>query len=235
VSAGGPSTGYPAGKVVTLERISGHRDADLTACPGAALFRRLPALRRRVQKLEGAINGLSLTSSAAAVPYGTGLTVSGVLTPAVGNEAIEIRELAAGKERVVASALTAPDGTWSAQLSPKRNAVLRAVYRGGSTPGVISNVSGVTVTPVLTLIAENPERGATLVSGTVAPKKRSIKVSVYRRGKQVGSRTLNAADGDFRGTVKLPAGADRLIASVPADAATAGARSNTVKLPTSQP
>ena len=74
VSAGGSSTGYPAGKVVTLNRISGHRDADLTECPGAALYKQLPALRRRVKKLEGDISGLSFTTSAPSVAYGTAIT-----------------------------------------------------------------------------------------------------------------------------------------------------------------
>ncbi len=62
-SAGGPSTGYRAGTQVTLNRISGHRDADQTACPGAALYHALPALRRRVAKLEGATSKLSLTTT----------------------------------------------------------------------------------------------------------------------------------------------------------------------------
>ena len=53
-SAGGSSTGYPAGRRITLNRVSGHRDADLTECPGQALYERLPALRKQVAKLEAA-------------------------------------------------------------------------------------------------------------------------------------------------------------------------------------
>jgi N-acetylmuramoyl-L-alanine amidase len=45
VSAGGPTNRYAAGKSVTLQRISGHRDGDLTECPGSALYAQLPALR----------------------------------------------------------------------------------------------------------------------------------------------------------------------------------------------
>jgi hypothetical protein len=233
-SEGGPSTAYRAGTQVTLNRISGHRDADLTACPGAALYRQLPALRRRVAKLEGAISHLSLATSAPAVTYGSGLTVSGTLTPASGGEAIEIRELAAGKEHVVASALTAPDGTWSATPAAQRNGVVRAVYRGGATPGVISNVAFVSVTPALSVTASDPQQGTVAVSGTVQPRKPLVNVVAYRGGRQVGSRRLAAADGDFQGAVRVKATPDRLVAQVPADSATGSARI-AVKLPTSQP
>jgi hypothetical protein len=47
----------------------------------------------------------------------------------------------------VASALTAPDGTWSATPVPRRSGVFRVVYLGaGGSPGVISNVAWVNVT-----------------------------------------------------------------------------------------
>ena len=47
-SAGGDSNRYPAGTAVTLNRISGHRDGNNTACPGTALYNQLPDLRQRV-------------------------------------------------------------------------------------------------------------------------------------------------------------------------------------------
>jgi hypothetical protein len=148
VSGGGPDTGYRAGTRVTLQRISGHRDADLTECPGAALYRRLPALRNQVAKLEGAFSRLSLGAPVVPTQYRSGVPLSGRLSPARGGETIEIRELSAGRERVVASATTAPDGTWFATPLAQRSGVFRAVYLGGeSSPGVISNVAWVTVTP----------------------------------------------------------------------------------------
>ena len=48
-SAGGSTNRYRAGKRVRFKRVSGHRDASATACPGGALYRQLPAVRRRVQ------------------------------------------------------------------------------------------------------------------------------------------------------------------------------------------
>jgi uncharacterized protein with LGFP repeats len=149
-SGGGSSTGYAAGTRVTLQRVSGHRDADLTACPGAALYRQMPALRTRVARRERAISRLTLTTLTSSVPYGSTFTVSGVLTlpggvPGAG-EAIELRALSGGYEQVVGSAVTAPDGTWSANLpGPQAHAVVRAVFAGarGARPGVISPVIGV--------------------------------------------------------------------------------------------
>jgi hypothetical protein len=38
---------YRAGQQVTFGRVSGHRDAYLTECPGTALYNQLPAIRQR--------------------------------------------------------------------------------------------------------------------------------------------------------------------------------------------
>ena len=46
VSAGNPR--YPAGTVVTLNAISGHRDVYPTSCPGASLYAQLPSIRTEV-------------------------------------------------------------------------------------------------------------------------------------------------------------------------------------------
>jgi hypothetical protein len=236
VSAGGSSTGYGAGARIKLNRISGHRDADLTECPGAALYRRLPALRNKVAKLEGAYSRLSLAAPGVPIPYGSDVALSGRLIPARGGEAVEIRELAGGAERVVGSAITAPDGTWAASPSAERSGVFRAVYLGdASSAGVISNVAYVAVTPVVTLDAGQPSGGKVRVSGTVQPAKPYVTVIAYRGSKRVVARRFKVTNGTFGGSLKLPqAGALSLIAKVPADAASAAGRSTTVKLRASQ-
>jgi flagellar hook assembly protein FlgD len=48
VSAGNPK--YPAGRAVTLNAISGHRDVYATSCPGARLYALLPSIRAAVAK-----------------------------------------------------------------------------------------------------------------------------------------------------------------------------------------
>jgi uncharacterized protein with LGFP repeats len=236
VSAGGPATGYAYGRRVRLNRISGHRDADLTACPGAALYRKLPGLRKKVAKLEGAYSRLSLTAPVLPTPYGSGVALSGRLSPALGGEAVEVRELAGGREQVVATAVTAPDGTWSATPVAERSGVFRAVYVGakGTSPGVISNVAWVTVTPVITLSASRRTDKLVDVSGTIAPAKRTVTVTAYRGGKRVAAKTLTGTSGSFSGTLALPKpGSYTIVATVPADAATAAGRSQPVKLPAS--
>lgn len=51
VSGGG--TKYRKGTRVTFNAISGHRDGYVTACPGAALYAKLPALRAQAARLQG--------------------------------------------------------------------------------------------------------------------------------------------------------------------------------------
>ena len=48
-SAGGEASRYDSGERVRLNRIIGHRDVGLTACPGDALYAILPQLRSQVQ------------------------------------------------------------------------------------------------------------------------------------------------------------------------------------------
>jgi hypothetical protein len=244
ISAGGPSTSYRAGTPVTLQRISGHRDADITACAGA--YRLLPALRRRVAALEGPLSALTLSASATSVPYGTGLTVAGVLTlpdgqPGAG-EVVEVRSLAGGKETAVASAITAPDGTWSAAVpAPARYSVLRAVFAGdgGDRPGVISPVAAVDVVPAIGLSAEQPSVPAgrsVVVDGTVSPPKRRVTIVAYRvladgRLKRAATRRVRVSRGAFRAGIRLArAGTYRLVARVPADSATGAGSSAPVEV-----
>ncbi len=53
-SAGGGTAKFPAGQVVTLPVIMGHRDVGSTACPGANLYSRLDWIRQRTSALIGA-------------------------------------------------------------------------------------------------------------------------------------------------------------------------------------
>jgi hypothetical protein len=53
VSAGGSTTKYPAGTVVHLHLISGHRDTGITECPGDRLYSQLPEIRQVVYRLGG--------------------------------------------------------------------------------------------------------------------------------------------------------------------------------------
>ena len=48
-SAGGDLSRYPAGRKVRLNKVVGHRDVGLTACPGEKLQLDIPSIRRMVQ------------------------------------------------------------------------------------------------------------------------------------------------------------------------------------------
>jgi hypothetical protein len=246
-SAGGPSTSHPAGAQVTLQRISGHRDADLTDCPGAALYRQIPALRSRVAALEGPVSELSLTTSAASVPYGSGPTASGALAvpggqPGAG-EPIEVRALSGGRETVLATTTTGPDGSWSVALPPlTRNALLRAVFAGqqaAGRPGVISPLVAVRVDTAVGMTAQQqsvPAGSSAVVNGTVRPARPRVTISAYQvladgSLKRLRSQRAGASGGIFTASIPLPRpGRYRLVASVPAGGATGAGRSAPVEV-----
>src|SRR5262249_30726978 len=76
--AGAVYSKYPARARVSLRRISGHRDADSTECPGNVLYGELPAIRGRVQPLRAA----AVRATPALVPAAPAPGGEGVPTPA---------------------------------------------------------------------------------------------------------------------------------------------------------
>jgi len=233
-SDGGPFTPFRKGTPVTLNHISGHRDADSTACPGSALYRQLPALRARVTQLEGPVSGLQLGSLQPKVAYPQPVPVSGQLTPAPGlavpaGATVEIRDrLASGAGRVLATVPLAPDGTFSASLPLTRSDVVQAVFAGGGgLPRLVSGVLFATVAPSVTLQASavSAARGGTVtLSGSVNPappgrvsvveeelrgtKYRRIRTLLVRAKRGAFSVTVGLARaGSFRFTARSGAGA----------------------------
>lgn len=89
VSAGGAENRFPAGRRVTLDRISGHRDGDATTCPGDAAVGQLPAIRQLAQQAGGAgpapAPQLTVTAGSRRVARsGPGVLVRGQVTAADG-------------------------------------------------------------------------------------------------------------------------------------------------------
>jgi hypothetical protein len=80
--AGLPATGTVYAKDKWFNRISGHRDAFQTTCPGQALYSRLPQIRSAVASLEGSIRRATLSHDVTRngapdlVSYGAGGPVS---------------------------------------------------------------------------------------------------------------------------------------------------------------
>lgn len=152
-------------------------------------------------------------------------------------ETVELRALAGGRERVVATALTAPDGSWS--VTPpalSRSSVLRAVFpgEGADAPGIISPLVGVTVVPAISIKADRMRAtpGDTItVTGSVRPSKRRVSLSVARGAHQASVRRIATDSGRFSAKVKLArAGTYRITASVPADGRTTSARSSAIRV-----
>ena len=233
-------TPFAPGQRVLLPRIAGHRDGDLTSCPGTELYRRLPALRTTVNGQAGPLYALTLAASQTTIAPGTAVTVSGSYarrlpppaSPPVGAP-LQIQSVSGdGKLTTLTTVAAGADGSYTATLPFARSAVVRALH--ASRPASVSNLVAIGVTPVLTLALAStaPLR----VSGTVQPAK-PVTVSVYKlvRGRRtlVSSKRLKAARGTFNAPVSLgrkPRGTYVIVAGVAADAVSLGAVSPALRV-----
>jgi hypothetical protein len=239
-AAGAEFTRFAPGTVVSLPRVAGHRDGDQTAWPGNALYARLPSIRARVARLAGAPARLTLTALPPEVTPGEAVALSGRLAlpggASAGGVPIELQVVgrhgaAVGSATTVATAMTAPDGTWSATLAPVQNTLVRALHR--AAPATVSDASLLAVEPVITLQvgSVSPLR----VSGTVSSPKRFVTVDLYALGNghrhRVASKRLAVDHGRFAGQIRTRRhGRSVLIARTPADAATVAAASAPVEV-----
>jgi hypothetical protein len=159
--------------------VAGHRDGDLTSCPGDAFYARLPAIRPRVAQLAGVPAALTLTTASATVTSGTEVALGGRLALLTGaplaGAPVEIQRLSADAATTIVAATTAADGSWHTTVTVARTAVLRALHL--PAPASASNVIEVGVQPVITLglAPGSPLR----VSGTVEPAKPNVWLDVY--------------------------------------------------------
>jgi Tol biopolymer transport system component len=112
-SAGGPNVKYPKGTWVNMNEVSGHRDADYTACPGNALYRRLPQIR---------------TAAARLVHYGPGTTLV-FASDRSGTSQIWAERQDGAELRKLTSF---PDGAYDPALSPDG---VRIAFVGGTGHG----------------------------------------------------------------------------------------------------
>ncbi len=232
-------TPFAPGQRVLLPRVAGHRDGDMTSCPGTDLYRRLPAIRTKVSVQAGPRYVLTLAASQTTIAPGAAVTVSGGYaqnpppsTP-VASVPVQIQSVSGdGLLTTLTTLTTGADGTFTATLPFAQSAVLRAVH--ASAPASVSNLVVVGVTPLLTLALAStaPVR----VSGTIAPAK-PVTVSVYKlvRGRRtlVSTRRLKAAGGTFNAQVSLgrrPRGTYVIVARVAADAVSLGAVTPAVRV-----
>ena len=215
-SGGGNLNRYPGGQDVSFERISGHRDAGKTECPGNALYAQLPQLRSmvgNVQPVAPVGTQLSLSVAQPQLDYPATAALSGRLalpdsSPVPGGT-VRIQLLGGLGWRTVALATTGGDGSWSASVPTGRSRVFRAVFPGDPAHTAARSAQlGVAVRPQLVAMlrrrAEGPARaGAVVVTGAVRPRKPRLRLFVER---QAGRALRPFAPGDRRGRRALPDG-----------------------------
>ena len=206
-SGGGSSNRHPAGTPVTFERISGHRDADNTSCPGDALFAQLPEIRRRAAGLAPDLPApaapaatLTLGVSDPTLDYPQTAQVSG---RAADNGGVALAgvpvsvQIASGRGfQTLVRAVSGADGTWSAQLVTQYTRRLRAVARLPGGALVASPSLAVAVAPRIGMQA--PKRAIArrrfTVRGSIRPQRTSLVLVIAREG----------SDGDFHTFARVP-------------------------------
>jgi hypothetical protein len=194
-------TPFRPGQRVLLPRVAGHRDGDLTDCPGNAFYHRLPALRPRVAALAGPVSRLTVTPALVVVAPGATVTLHGrLLTRGVGVGDAPIAVQAVAGRRTLARVITDANGVWSASVVADRTVLVRALH--DVAPAVISAVVEIGVAPVITL---ELAPGAPLrVRGTIQPPKAHILLDLYRGHARLSSRPVRVRRGTFSARVRLP-------------------------------
>lgn len=240
-SNGGPSNRYPAGRDVTFERISGHRDADATECPGNALYAQLGEIRAQAAALApqyGAATGGGLTLDAAdrSLSFGQPAQLSGRLAGdgGVGLGGVKVSLQIAGSKGffTTRSTTTASDGAWSVALATSYSRTLRAVAHSTSGSLITSRQLRVGVAPRVRLRSRSQviARRAFTVKGSVRPRVGRITLVLQRRAagtmRTILRRRVPVRSGRYAVTLRLRrSGLHRLRAVFVGDARNASARS----------
>lgn len=142
VSSGGGTSRFSAGARARFARISGHRDANGTACPGSSLYAQLPALRERVAELTGG-GPLTLEASRARTGFRQPTDVSGQLAFADGSSPagvpLRIETRTARGWRRHTETTTAADGTFFATVALPYSRSVRARFMGDGARGPVAS------------------------------------------------------------------------------------------------
>jgi hypothetical protein len=152
---------------------------------------------------------LSLVANRRAFSFPEPARLTGRLTAAdgapIGGRRVRIQVLTARGFRAVASAVTAPDGAWSAEMPTSRNRVVRALV--GT---VTSNKVTLKVAPALDVPAPAKRVKAgrrSVLKGSLRPKKGTVVVTAYRdvggTYRRAQSVRVRARGGRFSAAVPL--------------------------------
>jgi hypothetical protein len=227
-------TPFAPGAHVWLPRIAGHRDGDLTDCPGTAFYRRLPSIRLAATALATPTAVVTLLAPtvgpSTTITTGATIPLSGRLTTLAGQPIagapIELQQIASGTESTFQAVSTGADGSWSGMVTLTSNAALRALHR--PSPATVSDLTFVAVAPTVTLAIQSaaPLR----VTGVVTPPKRTVIIDAYAlqgaHRRLVASKRVSARQGQFTAALTIRrAGQYQLIARTAADASNASGSS----------
>lgn len=225
-------TRFRPGAHVSLPRVAGHRDGDLTSCPGNALYARLPSLRPGITELAGTPAQLKIGPASPLMTAGSSATLSGVLAllsgQPLGGAPVELQELGPSgpPASTFTTATTAGDGSWSQAVSFAENTVVRALHR--PAPASVSDWIEVLVAPALTVTVQSS--APLVISGTVSPAKPHVTVDLYpagvTSGRPITKKRVSATDGTFTAQLASPApGTYNVVARTAADAKNAAGAS----------
>ncbi len=223
LSRGGPSNRYKAGTPVTFERISGHRDADATTCPGNALYAQLPELRRLAAEIApdlpdpaAVAPGATVTADVAdrTLDYPQAAQLSGRALGADGTPlagATVYVQVGSGTSFVtLVRVLTRDDGSWSTQAQIQYSRTLRAAVRLPGAALATSRPVAIAVSPRIGLVA--PKRVTATrtftVRGSIRPLRGGVALVIARQGSDGAFATvarvpLRATSGAFVAKVRL--------------------------------
>jgi hypothetical protein len=205
-------TPFPPGAHVSLPRVAGHRDGDLTDCPGNALYDDLPSIRPRIVALAGTPARLTIAAPTAPSLAGAVVSLSGHLrllsgTPLAGVP-LELQQLGLNgpPATTIATVTTASDGSWSTSLTPQINTIVRALHR--HYPAAVADWVELAVTPVVTL--QQQSAVPLILSGSISPSKRHVTVSLHpsprASGHPVRRRRVRVTNGQFTAHFSPPPG-----------------------------
>ena len=211
-SAGGSSARYPVGDTRRFQKILGHRDTGVTACPGEQLYYQLPELRERVgeRRPTGAEVDLAAVLPELVTYSPDGVTFTGALNDVndlpVAGATVELQRLRRTGWKRLAEGITDESGNFSATARFRRNTILRWEFEGDDTyrsfrgDGVVVSVAPLVTLDASTTSAETGERID--LTGTIAPAKSDgLKLVVQRyedgRWRRAGRKKLSAERGVF--------------------------------------
>jgi hypothetical protein len=190
---------YAAGSTVTFKVVSGHRDADLTTCPGSAAYAMLPSIRTAVKSLIGA--GLvAPTISPTSIRMASGQSVavhSGVLASqawklTVTNSAGTVVRGITGTATPTAPVSGKWNGTDDLGVPVPPGTYTVALTSTTSKSTALPYSTKVTVTPPLTVTgpAQTGYGQQVKLSGT-APTGTDVTVSLTRAGTALPTQTIH--------------------------------------------